>query len=62
MDETSELKEEYPKLIEQNDEEIFDLEAKRRPVILIDTTRDGIMGGVKKRRVLYSALSPCINR
>ena len=49
MVETSDLKEEYPKLIEQNDEEVFDLEAMRRAVILIDTTRDGIMGGVKKR-------------
>ena len=49
MDETSDLKQEYPKLIEQNDEEVFGLEAMRRAVILIDTTRDGIMGGVKKR-------------
>ena len=49
MDETSELKEVYPKLVEQNGEEVFDLEAMRRAIILIDTTRDGIMGGVKKR-------------
>ncbi|MBQ04857.1 hypothetical protein CL673_09190 [Candidatus Bathyarchaeota archaeon] len=49
MDKMSELKNEYPKLNERNDEELFDLEAMRKAVILIDATRDGILGGVKKR-------------
>jgi exonuclease SbcC len=49
MDETHELKEEYPKLVIQNDEEVFDLDAMKRAEILIEGTRDGIMSGVKKR-------------
>jgi exonuclease SbcC len=49
IDDTSELKDEYPKLVAKNEEEGFELEAMRRAVILLDTTRDGIMGGVKKR-------------
>jgi len=35
--------------VNQNDEENFNLEAMKKAVILLDTTRDGIMGGVKKR-------------
>ena len=49
MEETLELKEEYPKLVIQNDEEAFDLDAMKRAEILIEGTRDGIMSGVKKR-------------
>lgn len=49
MDENLELKDEYPKLVDLNEEEKFDLEAMKKAVTLLDTTRDGIMGGVKKR-------------
>jgi exonuclease SbcC len=46
---TLDLKNEYPKLVEQDEKEKFEFEAMRRAIILLDTTRDGIMGGVKKR-------------
>jgi exonuclease SbcC len=49
MDETSELKEEYPKLVTKNEEEGFELDAIGRAIILLDTTRDGIISGVKNR-------------
>jgi len=49
MDENEELKTEYPKLVEQNKEEKFELESMRRAGKLLETTRDGIMAGVKSR-------------
>jgi len=48
MKSTSKLQEEYPMLVEVFDGEVFRLEAMRRAVILLDTTRDGIMGGIKQ--------------
>jgi len=42
------LKEEYPKLLEEGDREEFMLEAMRRATVLLDTTRDSIMAGVKQ--------------
>ncbi|MES0325434.1 MAG: hypothetical protein ABUK18_06095, partial [Candidatus Bathyarchaeia archaeon] len=47
MERTSKLQEEYPVLVEEAEGEVFRLEALRRAVILLDTTRDGIMGGIK---------------
>jgi len=48
MESTSKLQEEYPGLVEEFEGEMFRLEAMRRAVILLDTTRDGIMGGIKQ--------------
>ena len=48
MERTSKLQEEYPVLDEEAEGEIFRLEAMRRAVILLDTTRDGIMGSIKQ--------------
>ena len=48
MEKTSKLQEEYPVLVEEAEGEIFRLEAMRRAVILLDTTRDGIIGGIKQ--------------
>jgi len=42
------LKEEYPGLVEESDREEFRLEAMRRATVLLDTTRDSIMAGVKQ--------------
>ena len=39
---------EYPVLSEQSDNEEFKLEAMKNAVTLLDTTRDGIMSGVKQ--------------
>jgi exonuclease SbcC len=47
MERTSKLQEEYPVLVEEAEGEEFRLEAMRRAVILLDTTRDGIMGSIK---------------
>ncbi len=48
MEQTRPLKEEYPELQETHAREIFDLEAMRRAVKLLDATRDTIMSGVKQ--------------
>ena len=48
MERTSKLQEEYPVLVEEAEGEVFRLEAMRRAVILLDTTRDGIMGSIKQ--------------
>ena len=48
MQQTGELKEQHPKLLEENDREEFRLEAMRRATVLLDTTRDSIMSGVKQ--------------
>jgi exonuclease SbcC len=48
MEQTRPLKEEYPELQETSAREIFDLEAMRRAVKLLDATRDTIMSGVKQ--------------
>ncbi|MBT5642857.1 SMC family ATPase, partial [Candidatus Bathyarchaeota archaeon] len=38
----------YPKLKEQAENDEFKVEAMKRAIVLLDTTRDGIMGGVKQ--------------
>jgi len=48
MEQTRQLKEEYPELRETSAEEEFRLEAMRRAVKLLDATRDTIMSGVKQ--------------
>lgn len=48
MEKTSNLQKEYPVLVEETEGERFRLEAMRRAVILLDTTRDGIMSGIKQ--------------
>jgi exonuclease SbcC len=48
MEQTRQLKEEYPALNETSAEEEFSLEAMRRAVKLLDATRDTIMSGVKQ--------------
>ena len=42
------LKKEYPKLLEESEREEFNLESMRRAMILLDTTRDSIMTGIKQ--------------
>lgn len=49
MKENKELRDEYPKLLEQDNEEKFELKSMRRAEKLLETTRDGIMAGVKSR-------------
>jgi exonuclease SbcC len=48
IEKTSKLKEEYPILVEETKSMEFRLEAIRRAAILLDTTRDSIMSGVKQ--------------
>lgn len=48
MESTEELKKEFPRLQEENAREEFRLEAMRRAMVLLDTTRDSIMSGVKQ--------------
>jgi len=42
------LKKDYPKLLEESEREEFRLESMRRAMVLLDTTRDSIMAGVKQ--------------
>jgi exonuclease SbcC len=48
IEETSELREKYPALLEESDREKFTIESIRRAVNLLDITREGIMAGVKQ--------------
>ena len=48
MESTKDLKELYPTLQEDNSREEFRLESMRRAMVLLDTTRDSIMSGVKQ--------------
>lgn len=48
MNSTRELKELFPTLQEDNTREEFRLESMRRAMVLLDTTRDSIMSGVKQ--------------
>jgi len=48
MKKTAELMEQYPVLVEESERETFRIEAMRRATILLDTTRDSIMAGVKQ--------------
>jgi len=45
---TKALNKEYPQLKEQAENDEFQVEAMKRAIVLLDTTRDGIMGGVKQ--------------
>ncbi|MBT7188365.1 SMC family ATPase [Candidatus Bathyarchaeota archaeon] len=45
---TAALNKEYPQLKEQAENDEFKVEAMKRAIVLLDTTRDGIMGGVKQ--------------
>ncbi len=48
IEKTMKLKEQYPALEEESKQEEFKIEAMRRATILLDTTRESIMGGVKQ--------------
>ena len=48
IEEKEELKEQYPTIVEDSVREEFRLEAMRRATILLDTTRESIMAGVKQ--------------
>jgi len=48
MKSTEDLKKEYPQIQEDNNREEFRLESMRRAMVLLDTTRDSIMSGVKQ--------------
>jgi exonuclease SbcC len=48
IEKTADLREEYPVLVEESEHEEFRVEAMRRATILLDTTRDSIMSGVKQ--------------
>ncbi|MCW4014706.1 MAG: hypothetical protein NWF07_17195, partial [Candidatus Bathyarchaeota archaeon] len=48
MEDTTELRDKYPVLAEESERETFRIEAMRRAQILLDTTREGIMAGVKQ--------------
>jgi DNA repair protein SbcC/Rad50 len=48
IEKTEKFGKEYPTLSEQSNSEEFTLEAMKNAVTLLDTTRDGIMGGVKQ--------------
>jgi len=48
IEKTKELKEQYPPLKEETIREKFRLESMRRATVLLDTTRDSIMGSVKQ--------------
>jgi exonuclease SbcC len=45
---TKTLNKEYPQLKEQAEYDEFQVEAMKRAIVLLDTTRDGIMSGVKQ--------------
>ncbi len=45
---TGALNKEYPQLKEQAENDEFQVAAMKRAIVLLDTTRDGIMGGVKQ--------------
>jgi exonuclease SbcC len=47
LEENKELNGRYPEIVEQDRFEDFDLKAMDKAIILLDTTRDGIIGGVK---------------
>ena len=49
IDENRELTEEHPKLVEKDAKEKLELESMRRGSTLLETTRDGIIAGVKGR-------------
>jgi len=48
IEKTSELRDQYPDLAEESERETFRIEAMRRATILLDTTRESIMAGVKQ--------------
>ncbi len=48
IERTASLKDQYPVLVEESKREEFRLEAMRRATILLDTTREDIMAGVKQ--------------
>jgi exonuclease SbcC len=48
IERTSVQREEYPALLMESEREEFSVEAMRRATILLDTTRDNIMSGVKQ--------------
>jgi exonuclease SbcC len=48
IEKTGKLREEYPTLVEETEREEFRIEAMRRATILLDTTRESIMSGVKQ--------------
>lgn len=48
IEKTEKIGKEYPVLSEQSESEDFKLEAMKNAVTLLDTTRDGIMSGVKQ--------------
>lgn len=45
---TEALSKEYPQLKEKSEDDEFQIEAMKRAILLLDATRDGIMGGVKQ--------------
>ncbi|GAG82999.1 unnamed protein product, partial [marine sediment metagenome] len=47
MEENKDLSEEYPRLVEQDNKEKFEIESMRRGMKLLEVTRDGIVSGVK---------------
>lgn len=48
IEENEELKEQYPVLVDESEGEEFRLEAMKKAAILLDTTRESIMAGVKQ--------------
>jgi exonuclease SbcC len=48
IENTAELRDQYPVLAEESERENFRIESMRRAQILLDTTREGIMTGVKQ--------------
>ncbi len=48
LENTSELRDQHPVLTEESELETFRIESMRRAQILLDTTREGIMAGVKQ--------------
>ncbi len=48
IEKTKKIGKEFPALEEQAEREAFQLDAMKNAVTLLDTTRDGIMGGVKQ--------------
>ena len=53
MDENRELKEAFPELVQQKEDEVFEIESMRKSAKLLETTRDGIVSGVKKHVEKY---------
>jgi len=48
IENTTELRDQYPMLADESERETFRIEAMRRATILLDTTRESIMAGVKQ--------------